>query len=209
MQISFICILAEITILAIFVIRYWQKVPKSAKFEDLPKKIDIKVRTEHIKYLSKEIETHTKVMMDFRNKASFTVFIGPYIVLGSYLVSRKTDAPLPRIGLSDAMIELGIILFLFYLGIGCCAYCIEFHIWDKCNVWRRMIRHIGGGVIPEKECEFGYENKKALGAYLLPYAFMGLSFLIIMYLIMGSNFQNAFASLLDKWMAIIRLWAGI
>src|SRR5438874_12042666 len=42
-----------------------------------------------VEYLSKEIETTTNNLMTFRTKISFAVLIGPFLVLGSFLVAAK------------------------------------------------------------------------------------------------------------------------
>jgi hypothetical protein len=44
-----------------------------------------------IDHLSREIETHTKNMMTFRARINFAVFVGPFVLLGSIMVSAKVS----------------------------------------------------------------------------------------------------------------------
>lgn len=90
-----------------------------------------------IAYLSKEIETTTNNLMTFRTKIAFAVLIGPFLVLGSFLVYVKgipfSLEPGP-IGWLAIGFEGGCFLIIAYV----CAR-IEGDGWRQCNEWRQAI----------------------------------------------------------------------
>ena len=50
------------------------------------------MRDELITYLSSEIQTHSQYLLTFRSRISFTVLVGPFLILGSFLVAAKPTA---------------------------------------------------------------------------------------------------------------------
>jgi hypothetical protein len=95
-------------------------------------------RTEMINYLTKEIETLSKNTMDARSKISFSLLIGPFIVLGSIIVST------PRTGLNLSLHSYGALIAAFvavsaFWTLGGIAGHIEEGAWQQCNRWRKCI----------------------------------------------------------------------
>ena len=101
-----------------------------------------------IAYLSKEIETQSKNLMAFRERINFTVFVGPFVLLGAMLYGGI----IPRISWGDLTraAKLGLffsllLAILSYLTMGIACSRIEKHIWDQCNTWRARIADISSG----------------------------------------------------------------
>lgn len=102
-----------------------------------------------IQHLSKEIETHTNGLTDFRAKTSFTLLVGPFILLGSFLVLAKTiNVRLPVLG---NWINIGLLvsLGLCFMAIGVACSRIEKHIFTQNNVWRGEIKRLTGGLLAD------------------------------------------------------------
>lgn len=97
----------------------------------------IEHRDRLIEHLSKEIATHTKNMMTFRAKINFAVFVGPFVILGSLMVSAKG---VPRSITFDKRTTVAAILLLMsYILMACTCAAIERQMWRKCNEWRSVI----------------------------------------------------------------------
>lgn len=93
-----------------------------------------------IDHLSREIETHTKNMMTFRARINFAVFVGPFVLLGSIMVSAKG---VPRgITPDKRTILAAIVLLMSYILMACTCAAIERQMWRRCNKWRRLIARI-------------------------------------------------------------------
>jgi hypothetical protein len=102
-----------------------------------------------IEYLTKEIETQTKNLMAFRERINFAVFVGPFVLLGAALYGKSI---VPHINWGSwstaAWIGLGLsflLAILSYLTMGIACSLIERHMWDQCNIWRRLIADISKG----------------------------------------------------------------
>ena len=106
-----------------------------------------------IEHLSSEITTQGANVMMFRARLSFTILIGPFVLLGSFLVA--TTEPLPNTGLSLLGIIAAIIAALSYIGLGCLGAVLDHHITRQCNDWRRQIDTISrGGSLDLDEFQF-------------------------------------------------------
>jgi hypothetical protein len=93
-----------------------------------------------IEHLSTEIATHTKNMMTFRAKINFAVFVGPFVLLGSLMVSAKG---VPRSITFDYRTKIAAVLLLMsYILMACTCAAIERQMWRKCNKWRVVILKI-------------------------------------------------------------------
>jgi len=102
----------------------------------------MELKSELIQHLSKEIETHTSGITDFRAKTSFTLLVGPFIVLGSFLVLAKTlNVKLP---FNKVNIALLIFMGLCFMAMGYACSRIEKDVWDQNNRWRAEIRRLSG-----------------------------------------------------------------
>jgi hypothetical protein len=95
-------------------------------------------RPEMIEYLSKEIETLSTNTMNMRNRISFSLWIGPFLVLGSIVVVSQ------RNGFSLSMRTPGawvaaVSAALGFWALGYMTGEVEAGAWKKCNEWRRCI----------------------------------------------------------------------
>ena len=134
---------------------------------------------EIIAHLTKEIETLTNAVMVFRSRVNFTIYIGPFIVLGSYIVAR--DGKLGTVGMTfDVWAAAGLLAFTFVL-LGICSALIEGHSWDQCNRWRGLIVKLqsGDGLKP-LDLEFKHH---LLIYYIVVYLLMAAAFGSILYLL--------------------------
>ena len=127
-----------------------------------------------IDHLSTEIETHTKNMMTFRARVNFAVFVGPFVLLGSLMVSAKG---VPRgVTLDKRTIVAGIVLLMSYILMACTCAAIERQMWKKCNVWRGVIaRIISNSPAEVKEKELVFRESVRLG-YALVYTAIIIAF---------------------------------
>lgn len=92
---------------------------------------------EVIQYLSKEIETTSNSIMTFRTKIAFAVLVGPFLVLGSFLVAARS---IPVSFQPGALGKLAIAFEgLCFLTIAYVCARIEGDGWRQCAEWRRLI----------------------------------------------------------------------
>jgi drug/metabolite transporter (DMT)-like permease len=115
---------------------------------------------EALEHLSKEITTHTQQLMTFRTRVTYTIWVGPFILLGSYLIATK-----------DKKVSMhwdcwGILLLfaatVLFCGLSYLLARIEEHTWDQCNKWRSSIVRIcsgTGGPLKIDELSFDHELK--------------------------------------------------
>jgi hypothetical protein len=98
-----------------------------------------------INYLSKEIEIMSMNMIDSRNKVSFSLWIGPFLLLGSIIVgTEKGGLGLHAPGLV-AWLVMGIAALLFFGVISHVIGQVEEGAWQKCDHWRECIIRIQSG----------------------------------------------------------------
>jgi len=131
-----------------------------------------------IDYLSKEIETQSKNLMAFRERINFTVFVGPFVLLGAMLyggILRLNWGGLPlsaKLGFGSSLL----LALLSYLTMGIACSKIEKHMWDQCNIWRARIADISSG---SKKAftldDLRFEERLNRG-YLLVYIAMVIAF---------------------------------
>jgi hypothetical protein len=100
------------------------------------------LRRELIHILSEEINSNTKLVYAFRNRVSFAAWIGPFIVLGSFIVATGKALPLQVTNWWGVGIALFFIVFCYlalmpYIGAG-----IERQVWEQCDRLRAMIVHL-------------------------------------------------------------------
>jgi|SRR5215213_1419863 len=87
--------------------------------------------------LSKEIETTMTNIMAFRTKVGFGMFVGPFLLLGSFIVGAKgqpVSFNLNWYGKGALIVD-----FVCFLGIAYIASQIEAQALEQCNTWRRII----------------------------------------------------------------------
>jgi len=87
--------------------------------------------------LSKEIETTMTSIMAFRTRVGFGMFVGPFLLLGSFIVGAKGQPVSFNLTLSG---KIAIVVDLAcFLLIGLIAAKIEGQAYDRCNKWRKLI----------------------------------------------------------------------
>ena len=87
--------------------------------------------------LSKEIETTTTNMMAFRTKVGFGMFVGPFLLLGSFIVGAKGQPV--SFNLNRYVLGALIVDVVCFLGIAYIAAQIEAQALKQCNKWRGLI----------------------------------------------------------------------
>ena len=135
-------------------------------------------KTEIINHLTKEIEILSTNIMNFRTRISFSLWIGPFLILGSVIVS----APKNGLGLSisDRGAWIAVVLAaIAFVGLGGIAGGIEHQAWNKCNEWRRcIIRLQSDATMTEKELESFLVDEKIAKNIRLFYEIVFLAILL-------------------------------
>ena len=130
-----------------------------------------------IEHLSRDIATHASYLMTFRSRVAFTILIGPFVLLGSFLIATKGTVPASRLGV-DAIVAI-VIACLCYLALGVYGAMLDKHVTGQCNIWRRQIDSLRKDS-PEEIDEIGFEHKQ-FRAYLTGLGLVLLAFLSIVY----------------------------
>lgn len=140
-----------------------------------------------IEHLSSEITTHTNYILTFRSRVTFTILVGPFILLGSFLIATKGSVA--SITFSDKWSILGIILgFLIYLGLGAYGYLLDRNVTEQCDKWRCEIARLSEGYIEEKNLVFRHNTTLRgylLGIILFYCAFLAITFLLKQLFVLG------------------------
>lgn len=90
-----------------------------------------------INHFSREIETLTSSIMSFRNRIVFTVFIGPYLLLGSIFVATNGNFTLNT---NSTWVWVAIVVAsVIFFALGVASSRIEKLAWRQCEKWRRII----------------------------------------------------------------------
>jgi hypothetical protein len=139
-----------------------------------------------IDYLSKEIETQTNVLMKFREKVSFAVFVNPLVVVvplwGKGLPQIRWD-DLSRYAWIGIALSL-VLVMLSYLVLGVAYSLIEIQIWRQCNKWRERVSEISMG----HDKGFKYDDlsypARIKRAYLWVYGALLLGFIAALNIVM-------------------------
>jgi hypothetical protein len=95
-------------------------------------------KTEMTEYLKKEIETLSTNTMTFRSRIAFSVFIGPFLLLGSIIVSASKNGLNLTSYSWSAVIPMFIALVAFWLLGTLCGRVEQGHL-NRCNKWRECI----------------------------------------------------------------------
>lgn len=137
-------------------------------------------KTEMTDYLSKEIETLAKNTMDARSKISFSLLVGPFLVLGSIIVSAPKTGWSLGLHSPSAWVAAGVAVLAFWT-LGIIAGYIEEGAWQKCNQWRRCIIKIQNDeTLSDKELEeFILENtvvRKVAPSYTVVFLLLLITF---------------------------------
>jgi len=87
--------------------------------------------------LSKEIETTITNMMAFRTKVGFGMFVGPFLLLGSFIVAAKGQPV--SFNFNRYVLGALVVDVVCFLGIAYIASQIEVQALEQCNKWRGII----------------------------------------------------------------------
>lgn len=93
-----------------------------------------------IEHLSSEITTHSTNIMTFRARLAFSILIGPFVLLGSFLLATKGS--IPNVKMSPSGFIAMIVGALAYLGLGYCGARLDHHVTEQCNKWRQEIDRV-------------------------------------------------------------------
>jgi cytochrome bd-type quinol oxidase subunit 1 len=133
---------------------------------------------EVIEHLSKEIVANTEQIMIFRARVAFTPWIGPFVVVGAYLVATKDTPKSPHWDTLGCGL-LAVAAFLF-VGLGWVLAEVERHTWDQCNKWRSLIARIHAGLEKPLDPEdLHFEHHVRLGYSLAAILILSIFFLVI------------------------------
>lgn len=103
----------------------------------IPAEPDPNLTKELMVSLSKEIDTTMTSLMAFRTRIGFGMFVGPFVLLGSFIVGAKGQ-PVSFNLTTWGWIALVVDLVCFLL-IGFIAANIELQAFGQCNRWRKLM----------------------------------------------------------------------
>lgn len=137
-----------------------------------------------IQHLSKEIETQTNAIMTFRTRIGFTVFIGPFVLLGSFMVGTNRVPHIER--LTFGTIAVLVFLGFCYLALGLVGGLIERRVLLQCNHWRALIASLVDreDVVPNSD-NVQFSQRLLLLTWIVAFLLFFVSFLVMVFLITG------------------------
>ncbi len=134
-------------------------------------------RDKAIEHITKEIETTINNIYTFRIRSAFTVWIGPFLLLGSVIVAKNGVYTIEFDLLS---VVSGVVAFVLYMGLGIGAGVIEKTNWKRCDDLRKILM----GLISEEsiniDTDLFYElgrEKKVVKFYIE--VFLGIAIIFI------------------------------
>ncbi len=128
---------------------------------------------EVIQSLSKEIEANTNNMMVFRVRIGFGLLVGPFLLLGSFVVAargQRISFELDKWAIAAIFMNGFCFIVLAYI----CAR-IEEQVWEQCRKWRNLIALLfndSSAQIPETQRK---SRNMFLRAYLTGYSLLFVS----------------------------------
>lgn len=133
-----------------------------------------------IDHLSQDIATHTSYLASFRSRVAFTILIGPFVLLGSFLIATKGEIPAVHLGLYDwAAI---VVTCLCYLTLGVYGATLDKHVVQQCNTWRTQIELLHEDS-SNKIGDIRFEHKNQVIAYFTALALVLVAFVAIVYVL--------------------------
>jgi hypothetical protein len=130
---------------------------------------------EVVQHLTKEIETQINNVTVWRSRVSLSVFLGPFIILGSLIVGLKGS----HISWNKdwhSVLAIIVICACFIL-LGLMSAVVDDHVWDQCNKWRGIIARLQkdpNSTVEEEDLLFHHKVKST---YIATYSILLLSFL--------------------------------
>jgi hypothetical protein len=92
---------------------------------------------ELIQHLSSEIDTHKKMIFDWRARAAFYWLMGPFVAFGSVVIITRQVPSFSTLGWPGRVAILFACASFILMGI--LGAKMEAHMWDQCNRWRKSI----------------------------------------------------------------------
>ena len=148
---------------------------------------DVGLRTELIKHLSKEIEVLSTNIISTRLRATFTIWIGPFVLLGALVIRQKPGHVVLTVN-DYPLIAAFVLLGVLYLLIAYAAGRMERYVADKCNEWRDLLvlvlveQTLKADAI-RTSLHDPYLHRKVQIAYAGVFAAMFASFILILYIV--------------------------
>jgi len=138
-----------------------------------------------IQHLSTEIDTHTKMIFDWRARAAFYWLVGPFLAIGSVVIITKEPPAFNGLD-SVGWMALGIACLCF-VGIAYIGSRIEADLTDQCNIWRLTIFQLTTQQTPTlQEADVIAPKKPVKTAYMIAHALLLLTFLSTIFVISRS-----------------------
>lgn len=141
-----------------------------------------------IEHLSREVETHSSSAFSFRSRIAFTLWVGPYLMLGTLVVVSR-EAPAVDIG--NWAVSLLVIAGLVYLLLGYLAGWIERRYWKQVEDSRKAIAALVKSCgIDNPELRQALESKRyqrMTAVYGVVFFLILISFIVALALATGSG----------------------
>jgi hypothetical protein len=160
--------------------------PAESTLQDPAEQIaSLELTKELIVSLSKEIDTTMTSIMAFRTKIGFGMFVGPFVLLGSFIVAAKGQ-PVPFNLSQSGRIAL-VVDLACYLAIGFIAAKIEAQAYDQCNKWRNLIWRLLNEPLREIEKKEFVVKHQAYWGYLGGFGLLFVSVVATVFIIVNSG----------------------
>jgi hypothetical protein len=143
-------------------------------------------RVEPIKHLSGEVNTHTKMIFDWRARGAFYWLVGPFVVISSLVIVTKQVPTLH--GLDWQGKVAAVFAGLCFLGMAYLGGRMEAHLTDQCNRWRRTILRLTSHETgPLKGSDVIMEKQSVILAYLISHGLLLATFTCSIYIVSQST----------------------
>lgn len=152
----------------------------------------VEFQKELIQHLSLEIDTHKKMIFDWRARAAFYWLVGPFVAIGSVVVITKQVPQFSSLhgwGLVAAITACGSFVVMGVLGAK-----MEAGMWDQINIWRETIRRLtkpASDVLTENDV---IETQRVMTGYVCAHLLLLLALLTTLFLLSQSPVINASSS---------------
>lgn len=150
-----------------------QKAPKCTGNGSLEKEL--------IAHLSNEIRDTSSYLSTFRSRIAFTVLIGPFVILGSFMAFGKYT-PIGTASQGTVSIIILASACACYIALGYYGARLDKHATTQCNKWRRLIRRLSrSNDVTDEELVFEHSP---VTAYMIGIILVLGGLLCIMYLLL-------------------------
>ena len=158
-----------------------------------------KIKEKYIEHLSKEIEITINNLYTFRMRSAFTVWIGPFILLGAVIVAGKSsifsgEGAISITSGGGMMVAAGL-SFAAYMALGIGAGRIEKANWNRVEALRELLSEATGLT---KEDQRKFQDKKIpkyiLRSYVGVFVAISVVFGCAVYIIGNLKFERTAAA---------------